>query len=67
MSGSYKRASRAESEKDKGVLIDGTVIMRGQWRPFGPRFGPEGRFFLHVGPFRMGCMAAVVYQEEALK
>jgi hypothetical protein len=58
---------RADSETDKGVLIDGTLQVRGQWRPFGPSTGPGGRFFLPVGPFRMVYVAMVIYQEEDLK
>ena len=31
---------------DNGVQGFKTAFIEGQWRPFGPAEGPEGRFFL---------------------
>ncbi|SLM48553.1 protein of unknown function [Nitrospira japonica] len=45
----YKYARLTASAADKGVRIwtaKDEDMRKGQWRPFGPSCGPEGRFFI---------------------
>jgi len=58
---------RAESEKDNGVLIDGTFQGERTMASFWSINWAGRAFFIARGSLPDGCAATVIYQEEDLK
>jgi hypothetical protein len=58
---------RADSERDKGVLIDGTYQGERTMASFWSINWAGRAFFIARGSLPDGCIATVVYQEEDLK
>jgi hypothetical protein len=58
---------RADSEKDKGVLIDGTVYGERTMASFWSNDWAGRAFFFARGSLPDECVATVGYQEEDLK